>query len=106
MAQLFFLRWATGGPVGGRGWEVSGQGSGGAGGMDGRSSRQGEVIVGVREGTERAKTWAALWEPDGIRGGLQLPLVLSLTSTKLALRPGSEALGQSVQGCIHVSLQM
>ena len=55
---------------------------------------------------ERAKTWAALWEPDGIRGGLQLPLVLSLTSTKLALRPGSEALGQSVQGCIHVSLQM
>lgn len=53
MAQLFFLRWATGGQVGGRGWEVSGQGSGGAGGMDGRSSRQGEVIVGVREGTER-----------------------------------------------------
>lgn len=36
--------------------------------MDGRGSRQGEVIVGVRGGDrERAKTWAALWE-RGIRG--------------------------------------
>lgn len=32
---------------------VSGQGRRGAGGMDGRGSRQGEVMVGVREGAER-----------------------------------------------------
>lgn len=74
--------------------------------MDGRGSRQGEVIVGVREGTEREPRPGLPCGNHGIRGGLQLPLVLSLTLTKLALRLGSEALGQSMQGCIHMSLQM